>query len=332
MSVDTNESLLKAIESLNRMVAVQTELLEETREENGLAVGARDIEFKYQAGEINLDELFRRNAEEALSKKCPDGDFRDEIISYHIGAQIAMLKRDVFSFSQQVALCLEALSNKVFQRTNRNKLNSRSKSIKNGGVTGLEYVWSEKSKCFKLENKYLNSLAFKLPEMEKLFNPLRNTEFGIIESLEQFSKNGKQYLLLSLSNSRYDKVITIYESTLAVGKSILYYVNTLFFDEDKKAYELILVSKKVEVVTSHNLSFYKSRVFLFGNGKVGKLNWVITTLRNYQSHGSFKSLNLERVLIQQVKSGNFEKSRFFYECMTYLNEFISKNDIYDYVN
>ena len=44
---------------------------------------------------------------------------------------------------------------------------------------------------------------------------------------------------------------------------------------------------------------------------LGILNWVIISLRNYQSHGSFKSQNQKRLLFQQVKSDYFEKCRFF---------------------
>lgn len=346
MDKETNDRLLDAIELLNRTVAAQLEVMERTQDGGAVSIAARDVEFKYEAGEVNLDEIFRATALEALSEACPEGDFKDEIITHHVRAQICMLKRDVFAFSREVALCLETIANKVFSRGNRKRLNTRSKALSNKGVTGRTFDWDEKEGYYTVIRKYqseidgstkvrknkLQHFASKLRELEALFNPFRYQEFGIIESIEEALDDGKRKNILYLKNSKYRRVIVDYDESLEVNQSILYYANNQPWDKENKSFSTILKTKKVTIIRDDELEFTNFRLFQLPDGDVGNLNWIIPTLRNYESHGSFKSKKYDRLLIQNVKAGTFDKSRYFYESMNYLNEFLKSDDLFDFVN
>lgn len=338
MDKETNDRLLDALELLNRTVAAQLEVMERTQDGGAVSIAARDVEFKYEAGEINLDEIFRATALEALSEACPEGDLKDEIITYHVRAQICMLKRDVFAFSREVALCLETIVNKVFSRGNRKRLNTRSKALSNKGVTGRSYDWSEKQGHYYSNKEYQNSneigtnlkyFAPKLRELEALFNPLRNQEFGIIENVEEVIDDGKRKTILHLTNSKYRRVVIDVNDSLEVKQPILYHASKQMWDEENKSFEAVIKTYKVSKIIDKELSNTNSRLFQLPDGDVGNLNWIIPTLRNYESHGSFKSKKNERLLIQNVKAGTFDKSRYFYESMNYLNEFLKCDDLFN---
>lgn len=338
MDKETNDRLLDAIELLNRTVAAQLEVMERTQDGGAVSIAARNVEFKYEAGEVNLDEIFRATALEALSEACPEGDLKDEIITYHVRAQICMLKRDVFAFSREVALCLETIANKVFSRGNRKRLNTRSKALSNKGVTGRSYDWSEKQGHYYSNKEYQNSndigtnlkyFAPKLRELEALFNPLRNQEFGIIENIEEVIDDGKRKTILHLTNSKYRRVVIDVNDSLEVKQPILYHASKQMWDEENKSFEAVIKTFKVSKIIDKELSNTNSRLFQLPDGDVGNLNWIIPTLRNYESHGSFKSKKNERLLIQYVKAGTFDKSRYFYESMNYLNEFLKCDDLFN---
>lgn len=346
MDNEDNKRLLKAIELLNRTVATQLEVMEDIREGNSVSVAARNVEFKYEAGEIILDEIFTATALEALSTACSEGDLKDEIIKHHIRAQICMLKRDVFAFSREVAMCLETLANAVFSRANRKRLNSRSKALTNAGATGHSYDWNESKSVFFVKREYarkryaesskpgveLKYFANKLRELELLFNPMRYQEFGVIERIEEVYSNGYKNQVLHLVNSNYRRVIVDFDNTLEVKQSILYYANKQFWDDDSRSFEPVVKTNKVVIVRDNELANTNYRLFQLADGDAGNLNWILTTLRNYESHGSFKSKKNERSLIQSVKSGSFNKSGYFYETMIYLNEFLKNDDLFDFVN
>ena len=341
MDKETNDRLLDAIELLNRTVAAQLEVMERTQNGGAVSIAARDVEFKYEAGEVNLDEIFRATALEALSEACPEGDLKDEIITYHVRAQICMLKRDVFAFSREVALCLETIANKVFSRGNRKRLNTRSKALSNMGVTGRSYDWSEKQGHYFSNKEYKNSndtgtnlkyFAPKLRELEALFNPLRNQEFGIIEKIEEIMDDGKRKHILYLTNSKYRKVVIDENDSLEVKQPILYHASKQWWNDENKSFETIIKTYKVSKISDKELSNTNSRLFPLPDGDAGNLNWILTTLRNYESHGSFKSKKNERLLIQNIKAGTFDRSRYFYESMIYLNEFLKSDDLFDFVN
>lgn len=346
MDKETNDRLLDAIELLNRTVAAQLEVMERTQNGGAVSIAARDVEFKYEAGEVNLDEIFRATALEALSEACPEGDLKDEIITYHVRAQICMLKRDVFAFSREIALCLETISNKVFSRGNRKRLNTRSKALSNKGVTGRTYDWSDKqghyysNKEFKTKGSKnsndtgtsLKYFAPKLRELEALFNPLRNQEFGIIENIEEVMNDGKRKNILYLTNSKYRRVVIDDNDSLEVKQPILYHASKQWWNDENKSFETIIKTYKVSKISDKELSNTNSRLFQLPDGGAGNLNWILTTLRNYESHGSFKSKKNERLLIQSVTEGSFDKTRYFHESMIYLNEFLKSDDLFDFVS
>ena len=346
MDNETNDRLLKAIELLNRTVAAQLEVMALAQEGNTVSIAARDVEFKYEAGEINLDEIFISTALESLSEACSEGELKDEIIKHHVRAQICMLKRDVFAFSREVAMCLETVANKVFSRGNRKRLNTRSKALSNKGVTGHSYEWSESQNHYYINRAYfskedngskesktnLKYFGSKLRELEILFNPLRNMEFGVIERIEEVSEGGDKKQVLHLINSEYRRVIVDFDITLEEKQSILYYANKQWWDDNDKSFGAIVKTNKVYIVRDGELANANYRLFRLSNGDAGNLNWILKTLRNYESHGSFKSKKNERLLIINVKAGNFDNSRFFYESMNYLNGFLKNDDLFDFIN
>lgn len=339
MNDETGRLLVEALGNLNRNIALQSEMLEDSAMDSNTNLLGKDIQFRL-IGDVDLLQNFRSGFEEIICNHKIVPTLKEELLKNWIELEVSVLRRDVVSFAYHVTYCLEALCNIVLIASNAQLLTDYSNSLSNKSVFGLSLNWVDEGRFGFFTNNNGNteykSLLQRISLLEKLFNPKRGKGFGLITGVKRRNLLNLTVYDLDLKHSHFKRVTTKLKKgleDLKEGDSIVFFNSGHRFNKpDSDIYDDYVEINDVKRTTSEHLTHYHHRFIQYSDGEAVSLPWSLKALRNYAVHGSFKGSKDERKWIDYVQSDQFEVTPYISTVKEYLIGFLENEDLFGFID